>query len=436
MLLDKVLRLYDTEPDLVKRRQPSKGNPTASAAGACAAQLQMLRVPHLTHPEIRPIRAAWTFEDGDMHAEDLKGKLRRAFPGLGGLSEELFYFPVPIDAATERHLIGKIHDRSLWGTIIADFHPPRVAMGTEGAKDRVRLAPRDDRDPNRPKPLGFVVDPGTEILWAPLYVDHVIRLPDMGRLCVVEFKSQSRFAFRRALMGQMGYKERVQLAMTAEATGLDPVWFVKCKDTAHTLEIAFVAGEAGTRVTLLRTNGQQDTFWIKDGQLAGDHAGEQELREDPSWDAAEVWTPRDPAVLAQARERILRVLLHEPPDDPQARLLGWWREYGPTFACPTCGGTGLQTMQKSGRQPLKKPKPCEDCNQTGWREEADLPWQCSYCPCVLSACYPFARLELTDQPRYIVKRADFQASGVTVHDPEPMVEAGAPAQLALPGGEA
>lgn len=400
----------------MKRRQPSKGNPTASAAGACAAQLQMLRVPHLTRPEVRPVRAAWTFEDGDMHAEDLKAKLRRAFPALGGLSEELFYFPVPVDNATERRLMAKIHDRSLWGTIIRDFHPPRVTMGTDGAKDRVRLAPRDDRNPTRPKPLGFIVDPGTGIFWAPLYVDHIIRLPDLQRLCVVEFKSQSRFRFRKALMGQMGYRERVQLAMTAEATGLDPVWFLKCKDTAHLLEIAFVAGEAATRVTLLRTNGQQDTFWIKDGLT---ECGE-ELREDPSWDAAEVWTPRDPVVLAQARERILRVLLYEPPEDPQARFLGWWREYGATFVCVTCGGTGTQTMRKDGGKPLKQPKPCEDCNKTGMRDEADLPWQCRYCPCVLSACYPFARLEVTDEPRYIVKRTDWEAAGLTIHDPEPM----------------
>ena len=422
MLLDKVLALYDTEADLVKRRQPAKGNPTASAAGNCAAQLQMLRVPHLTRPQVRPIRTAWTFEDGDMHAADLKAKIRRAFPALGGMSEELFYFSVPIDAATERRLADKILDRSLWGTIIRGFVPPRIALGQDGTKDRVRLAPRDDRNPDRPKPLGFVLDPGTLVLWVPLYVDHVVRLPDFGRLCVVEFKSMSRFSFRRALMGDMGYRERVQLAMTAEATGLDPVWFVKCKDTAHLLEIAFLSGAERTRVTLTRTNGQQDIFWVRENRVeteAGQPSGE-DLREDNSWDAGEVWTPRDPALLQGARERILRVLLYEPPADAQERLVGWWREYGPDFVCPTCGGTKIQTMQKSGRQPLKKPKPCEDCGQTGILEEADLPWQCSYCSCVTSACYPFARLELTDQPRYIVARKDFEAAGLVIHDSEPI----------------
>jgi hypothetical protein len=384
--------------------------------------MQMLRFAHLTHPEVRPIRAAWTFEDGDMHADDLKTKIRRAFPTLGGLSEELFYFPVPVDMATERRLINKILDRSLWGTTIRGFVPPRVALGKDGAKDRLRLAPRDDRNPERPTPLGFVVDPGTGVLWTPLYVDHILRLPDFDRLCVVEFKSMSRFAFRRALMGTMGYKERVQLAMIAEATGLDPVWFIKCKDTAHILEVAFVSGSGRTRVTLLRTNGQQETFWVRDGALETEtgerREGDSELREDASWDAGEVWTPRDPSLLAQARERILRVLLYEPPQDPQERLSGWWREYGPNFLCQTCGGTGTQTMQKSGHQPLKKPKPCEECGQTGILEEAELPWQCSYCPCVLSACYPFARLEVTEQPRYIVARKDVETAGITIHDPE------------------
>ena len=87
MILDRVLRLYDTEPDLLKRRAPSKGNPTASSAGNCLAQLEMLRFPDLSKPESRPIRSSWVLEDGDLHAADLKAKLQRAFPNLTGLGE-------------------------------------------------------------------------------------------------------------------------------------------------------------------------------------------------------------------------------------------------------------------------------------------------------------------------------------------------------------
>ena len=134
MILDRVLGLYETEPDLVRRRQPGRGNPTARAAGSCAAQMQMLRFPNLTRPEIRSARAAWVFEDGDLHAADLRRKVRRAFRGLTGLEEELFYFRVPLpDQDTEDRLRAKIEARTLWGSILPGFVPPRLALGQHGA---------------------------------------------------------------------------------------------------------------------------------------------------------------------------------------------------------------------------------------------------------------------------------------------------------------
>lgn len=422
MILDKILQLYDTEPDLVKRRQPGKGNPTASAAGGCAAAMQMLRWPTLTSPQPRNVRAAWVFEDGDRIAEDLREKMRRAFPGLSGLEEELFYFRVPIDAATEYRLIEMIVARRLWGTVIRGFLPPRISLGHDGAKDKMRLAPRDARDMNRPQPLGFVVDPGSGALWAPLYVDHVLRHPGLNRLAVVEYKSMSRFAFRKALMGNMGYRERVQLAMIADATGLDTVWFLKCKDTAHLLEMAFVSSPEArhTRMTLLRTNGEQETWWIDRGRATSETTGKtvDEIADDDSWNVGEAWSPYDRSLLDTARARILNVLLYEPPDDPAERLRSWAREYGPSFVCPVCDGTGTQTRRKNGREPLKTPKPCEDCGTTGRMAEATLPWQCSYCA-TTAACYPMAKLEFAGgRPRYIVRREEVEAAGLTFTPPE------------------
>lgn len=380
MIIDAVIRRYGTDPNLLKRRGPGKGNPTASQAGACAAQLQMLRFPAWTHPEIRSIRSAWVFEDGDRHAAWLKAQIEEVFPGMSGLSEELFYFPVPVTPEQEQALARKIADRSLWGTISSGFIPPRITLGRDGQKDRMRLVDRDPLNPERPRPMGFVVEPGTGILWAPLYIDHVLRHPGLGRLVVIEFKSMSRFSFRRALLGEMGYKERVQLAVIAEATSLDTVWLVKAKDTAHLLEIAFLSDQDGTRVTLLRSNGVEEVYWVKDGLAVPEAGGRPvELRESEDWDVGEVWTPRDPALLAHARARILKVLLFQPSDDPEVRLRQWDREYGPNFQCETCQGTGLQTLQKGKSEPLKKSKPCVDCNQTGQLEEVELPaFPCGY----------------------------------------------------------
>ena len=420
MILDRVLGLYETEPDLVRRRQPGRGNPTASAAGSCAAQMQMLRFPNLTRPEIRSARAAWVFEDGDLHAADLRRKVRRAFRGLTGLEEELFYFRVPLpDQDTEDRLRAKIEARTLWGSILPGFVPPRLALGEHGEKDRILLAPRDERYSWRPRPLGFVLDPGSLVLWAPLYLDHVARvpLPAGERLMVIEYKSMSRFAFRRAILGQMGYKERAQLAVIADALGLDTMWLLKCKDTAHLLEVTFADNESQTRVTITQTNGERRTFLVEHGEPFDELHNAVELREDESWDVAEVWTPYDRSLLDQVRARILRVLLFEAPTDPIARLGAWHREYGPDFQCSVCDGTGTQTRRKNGTEALKKPKACEDCGTTGWLDEVLLPvFPCGYCPVVLSACYPMARLEVTDKPRYYIKRAD--VAGLTFTPPE------------------
>ena len=402
MILDRVLKLYDTEPDLLKRRRPGSGNPTASAVGGCLAAMEQLRFPALSHPEMRPIRAAWVFEDGDLHATDLKAKLLRAFPGMTGLSEEAFYFRVPLTSEQEGPVAEKILNRTLWGTLRNGFVPPRVERGADGGLGRVRLI-----DPAEKYRLGHVLDSAAGILWSPLFVDHVVNHPEHG-LVVMEFKSMSRFAFRKALLGEMDYRNRMQLAMIGDATGLDMVWALKAKDTSHLLEIAFLRGADKTRVTLTRTNGQQEHFLVPKPGLVVTQAGEPvELQENDTWDVGEVWTPWDPTLLEQARQRILRVLLFDPATQP------WDREFGPSFVCQTCDGTGTQVNQKNKPEPLKKPKPCPDCGQTGKIDQAELPWNCSYCP-VVKSCWAQAqvRLELGAKPSYVIRREDYEASGL------------------------
>ena len=409
MILERVLALYETEPDLLKRRKPPSGNPTASAVGGCLAAMQMCRFPALTHPEMRPIRSAWVFEDGDLHAEAVKAKIVRAFPGITGLSEECFYFPVPVTSEQEMALQAKITARDMWGSIRHGFVPPKVERGPDGGLGKVRLIPQADR-----YRLGFIVDPGSGILWCPLYVDHVMNHPEHG-LVVMEFKSMSRFAFRKALLGEMGDRERMQLAMIGAATGLDTCWILKGKDTAHLLEIVFLRGQEKTRVTLTKTNGQQETFLVPRPGLAVDLEGRPvDLQENETWDVGEVWTPWDPALLEQARQRVLDVLLFEPSADAEVRDKSWMREFGPDYQCPTCDGTGTQTNRKGGNEPLKKPKPCETCGQTGLLDSAVLPFNCSYCS-VVKTCWASAkvRLEIGTKPEYIIDRADYEASGLT-----------------------
>jgi hypothetical protein len=435
MILEAILRKYEEDPVLVKRRQPGRGNPTASQAGTCAAQLQMLRFPAWTHPEMRSVRSAWVFEDGDLHAAALKAKIEAAYPNRSALAEELFYFPVPITPEQERTLEGKIANRTLWGTIAPGFVPPLIQLATADRKARMRLAERDPRDGSRPRPMGFIVDPGTGMGWAPVYIDLVWSHPEQKRLMVVENKSMSRFAFRRALLGTMGYRERCQLAMIAEATGLDTMWFVKAKDTAHLCEIGFVSDVDRTTVTIRRSNGTKESYWVKDSErgIAESQATGQtvELRESEDWDIAEVWTPRDPTLLKQIRDRILTVLLFDPPEDPEARLRSWAREYGPNFNCQNCGGTGVQTLKKGGdREPLKTPKECEDCGGTvGTKKAPGTPgsgkldrarlsaFPCGYCS-VIRACWPMATLEVGDKPVWWVTREDVEAKGLTFRTPE------------------
>jgi hypothetical protein len=202
----------------------------------------------------------------------------------------------------------------------------------------------------------------------------------------------------------------MQLAMIGAATGLDCVWIVKGKDTAHLLEIAFLRGQDKTRVTLTKTNGQQETFLVPRPGLAVDLEGRPvEIQENETWDVGEVWTPWEPGLLDEARRRVLDVLLFEPAGDK-----AWMREYGPDFQCPTCDGTGTQTNRKGGSEPLKKPKPCETCGQTGLLEEASLPWACGYCSTVRHCWAPAKpRLEIGTKPEWIIRRADYEASGLT-----------------------
>ncbi len=410
--------------NIVGKARLGTGNPTASAAGKCAAQMQMLRFPKLSKPEyIRP-RAIMTFQNGDLIEEWWSSQVKLAYPGLAGLQQMVFYFPVPVTDEQVKELKNRIQARygtpgAIWGKVQATFSPPYLKMGANG-KPSFRRAANEM--------MGFVLETGKKILWVPGFIDEAIFHPELG-ITIIEKKAVSNFAFRKMVLGQIDYQKQCQLATIAEASGLNVALLAYRKDTAHLLEIAYVRGESKTRVRILRSNGVEEEYWAENGKLCQEVeteelAGATQVIEgnvpaDNEWEAGQVWTPYNPAILGQIRERILRVLLARPGE--------WFREYGPDFTCKVCQGTGLQTLQKGKREPLKTPKPCADCGQSGSQPEADLPaFPCGYCP-VVQFCWEKAGVKLVvegEKPRWTVSREAYSASGLTFTSPPALEDAG------------
>ncbi len=101
-----------------------RGNPTGSQLGACTAALQFQRFPAQSRPEPLRARDLIRFEHGHIEEEWLNDVFKRSIPGLTGLRQEPFYFPVPLDAADLKALLGKVQDRAIWGTQRDGFKPP------------------------------------------------------------------------------------------------------------------------------------------------------------------------------------------------------------------------------------------------------------------------------------------------------------------------
>ena len=395
-------------------RRPPTGWPTGSRLGTCCAQLQWLRIPDKSHPEPLRGRALRVFERGNRAEQWLGEQLRGRFPNLVGFSQEPVFFSVAIDAVQRDELARRINNRTLWGRVFEQFNEPKLYLGDDG-RVKARLVPRD---PSTEKPVnyGFVVDLDRQLLWVPTYMDWAVNHPTLG-LTVVEGKSLSDFSFRRTLLGDPGYQMRCQLVGFARATRANVLLFAERAQTQHLAEVAYTRLTDRTRVTLTKSNGSQEVFFVdpnanKNAPLIPESGGTaQGFPSDLLWDVAETWTPYDTSLEAEIDKRVLDVLLFD--GDPASVR----REYGASFVCEVCNGTGTQTTRKGSSIPLKTAKPCEDC-VGGLRDETELNFPCSYCSCVLSACYPFARLEIDDRPHYRVSRADWEASGLTFVVPE------------------
>ena len=149
------------------------------------------------------------------------------------------------------------------------------------------------------------------------------------------------------------------------------------------------------------------------------------------------YPPPTPALLSQARERVLLALGATEEILPD-------REYGPDFSCHDCGGAGTRkcgycTDEGISTRSLKdkhgNPKPGTACKRFGCDHgrracgcdggrltETEIGFPCAWCPS-LRYCYgDLVKVEMPKRdygrPRMMIERERYEASGITFTNPE------------------
>lgn len=442
MIADRIFRHYEGDP----RRKASSGYPTGSRLGNCTAQLQQARFPSLTKPDIPQPRAVMVWDEGNRTEEWLGSLLNKVFPGAVSLRQTPVYFPVSLP---EPWMVDDIEaqirarspvERRIWGTVAERaFKPPRVETGANG-KPILRgllLCRPGCREGKHewgcPAMQGFILDrhQPEPCVWVPSFIDFAASLPDVGP-AIIECKSMSNFAFRRAVTGQLDIGKRAQLAGYVAATGIAVVLVGYRKETSHTLDLVFAKAVDRLRITITLMNGQHQSFVQEKDILVDATTGEAtEFPGDAMWDHAEVWTPFDPQLLEQRKEHVRKVLLAKP-----MAIHEWAREAGPDFACAKCHGVGKRVcghckgigqVASKAKKTMGQMRPCgycagghtdcSYCEGQGMLEETDLQFPCSYCASV-RFCWPFATATIDTKPHYRVTREDYIKSGLTFTRPE------------------
>ena len=408
MLIDRVLADLDVPDPEGRAGNAIRG----SRLGRCARQSAYLLFPGAFPPAPLPARAKLVFKFGDLVHEFIRAELRRVTPGEWGAEEERFHFRVELTVKQAKACEAHIRARRLVGT---------VEKGLNAKPDARR---------------GLVLNLAEPALYVPLHVDGIADAGAYG-LASVEIKSMATGSFLRALKGHVEYSYRVQMAAALEATHLDTQMLIACrKETSHLLEVVY---SRKVDTVTIRFTKQSRLIKVKilegrDGHTVGGDSGATQGWDllhaaggtdpgDPGplgvppalgpdlgqadWEAAEVCHPFEPRLLDEARGRVRRILLATPTNLPA-------REYGPSFACPTCEATGRQERRKGTGEPLKRgPRPCGDCEATGTLTEAPLPWQCRYCAFV-GHCWPTATLSFDEgeRPVYTVTREEVEGIAV------------------------
>lgn len=377
----------------------------ASTAGHCQRRLAYSQFPERFTPEPMSVRRRvrlaagkqWEAFVGDVVMHRVAGRVA---------GESCFLWPVHVGHAVMQATLEKIGTGRINGHVLPDFKPddlPRYKRACE-ARGFSRYS-------------GIIADPAWEVVLIPALADFIADDPTYG-LATCEMKTLATGGFRRVMQGDVDYLYRVQCAIQIDAAHVDTHTLLVYRiETGHVIQILSSKRLDVVTVDVMLSNGQR-----RSGTL------EEPLRDD-EWDALLIRTPFDDRLLEDARWRLRNVLAAPSADDLPAR------EYGPHFTCQKCRGTGIiacRYCREVNGERISKHSPtgklCRACHATGEVTcpgchglplmDAELAWQCRYCP-HFAPCYgPVTRIEIPPnhfaRPRYLVSRVAFDDAGIVV----------------------
>lgn len=419
----------------------------ASSVGGCGRKLAYSHWPELYPPEPMSARRRMRMDAGRAYEAHVVGRMRARRPeAVAG--ETAFLWPVPLDHDTMAAALAKVDAGRVVGHVIGRHFMLPVPFDGELSFYQTMCATK-----GMTRLGGIVLDPRWNVAWLPALSDMIADVEPYG-LATAEFKTISTFGFRRVMAGHVDYQYRTQCAVQVSAARLDTHALLYYRiETSHGIELVYSRKVAETRVEVLLSNGQRRTLsGGAHGMPAGDGAGvgggnddrdrdldgaEADARglRDDEWDIVRVETPFDETLLDQARERVRAVLRSTPDTLPV-------REYGPTFRCEKCLGTGMHAcpycvngISKRAKKPGTPCKAegcsegemyCKGCDARGTLDAAPLPFPCSYCA-FKASCWTdgeglMYETVLPDKafgaPRFMVSRERYERAGLHFVHPE------------------
>lgn len=382
----------------------------ASSAGRCARALAMAHFPERYPPESMSPRRRARLTAGILMEDHCLDIIKSRLPGIMA-RETAFLWPVPCAPKVIEAAIRKVDEGRLLGFVLPDFQRHDIARWRQACQARglSRLG-------------GIIIDPVTATIFLPALPDGLADLAEyhLG-FATIEFKTISTAGFRDVQRGRLDYSYRTQFAVQVDAAEVDThIGLFYRLETSHGIEIIYSRHVDRVRVELTLTNGQR--LVVDEG-----------MTPNVEWDEMSIETPFEPGLLEQARERVRSVLVAGADSLPE-------REYGPSFVCRKCAGRGWKVCGYcAGTGISKRSKTGKDCNpcressgspgrlickacESGHVAETELSFPCGWCAFVRH-CYavegtPIYTLEIDQRPHYRIKRAEYEAAGITFTPPE------------------